>query len=660
MDMLKVTFPGKFMTMNEIILHIELATSITEDSQLLQYSDGRVFFDSTKYDRYNFVPEKFFDTEILIVNTKSAYNKGNTPDIVKYLKENHKTILPKTPNFRVSTWKRHYTYLDDEKRVMYKHTDLKLALYERFNKWPYLLDEISDELNRDHKSNGINYNPKLMYYWENTAYITPRVVNDKVALIILMTKTQIFDKLKTNSFAYYRSHHNLEKWYKYNEKEYSYETVMPFPSLINDVNMEFRDIIVCSRYKYHKQDAMRFRRIGSSDSKLKTITENSFKWNEYNNSPFAAWFDIGTIFQPAAAQPAKPIPTKAKHQKWLGDLINIKHSHTNSINPNNSEFLYSKEMILRALNNSQLVVRCVCPQVVCNLILEYASSSQYLIDASTCDGGFNFGKRDLFEKRDKLARLKLDIINVNSNKNTFDWDTVLTTIDYENTTVATALLDSLTARINGVPNMNERISLATAAIKKFDNYVNDKNCEMKHIVLSHSLILKTENIFEIKCVEPPMAVLIPPKQYIKKGWHFKFGIYCKKFKCELGKTELFQWGKLHEKDASKEEYHEECITCHVNRLSIECYINDPSIMVFEQNLSLDMENVKIMYPKIRLSFRNSIASHFLFVAEFDVWNEKTKRFERIHESFIDTSYYDCNVIFGSSACDSKFLFTRIK
>ena len=79
--------------------------------------------------------------------------------------------------------------------------------------------------------------------------------------------------------------------------------------------------------------------------------------------------------------------------------------------------------------------------------------------------------------------------------------------------------------------------------------------------------------------------------------------------------------------------HAECVTCEINSQEIEYYHDSSTSTLFEQDLSLELNHVKFMYPKIRLTFKNSIENHFVFVAQFDIWNAKTHDFQRIYQTF---------------------------
>ena len=60
-----------------------------------------------------------------------------------------------------------------------KNLSLKLAKHLRFTRWPYLIDEISSELNNNEKSNITNYNTNLIYYWEDASYLVPKWINSR-------------------------------------------------------------------------------------------------------------------------------------------------------------------------------------------------------------------------------------------------------------------------------------------------------------------------------------------------------------------------------------------------------------------------------------------------------------------------------------------------
>ena len=194
MEILQVPFVNKFLTMDEVTRHIELAADIPHDSQVLQLWDGRTFYNCKLDDCNQFISDEFFAINLLIVNTVLQFQSGNTPDLIKHLIAIFNVNNPR-PIETSAQDKTRYHY-NPKTDLIKKYADMKLRLYNRFTYWPYLLEEISDELNRDHKSNSINYNPQVMYYWENTAYITSKIMNDKIALILPMTKEQIFYGLK--------------------------------------------------------------------------------------------------------------------------------------------------------------------------------------------------------------------------------------------------------------------------------------------------------------------------------------------------------------------------------------------------------------------------------------------------------------------------------
>ena len=206
------------------------------------------------------------------------------------------------------------------------------------------------------------------------------------------------------------------------------------------------------------------------------------------------------------------------------------------------------------------------------------------------------------------------------------------------------------------------MSLVATALRRFENdhdpILNWKTA--KFMLLSHLLSLKSENVFEIKCVEPPIAVLMPIENAVKKGWRFKFGIHCQTFNCELDETKFFKWIS-----SSSGVYRRECVICDVNRLGIQCFYDHESDTAdepeYQHNLSLEeMRDVKFMYPRIRLTFKNSIENYHSFVAQFHIWDERPHQFELVHQGFINTNEYDCYVMFESPVYDSSFVFTRIK
>ena len=544
LQMLEGPFPSKFLTMDEVTRHIELLTDISSHSQVLQCWDGRVLYNCKHDDGNHLISDQFFDMKVIIVNTASEFENNSTLDIIKFINTVYDVENPQLQNdTKLMTTKINNNHKSD---LVEKYADLKLRLYNRFMFWPYLLEEIRNELNRDYKSNDINYNPKFIYYWENTAFITPKIINDKIELILPMTKTQMFNGLKQNQFAYCRNCIHLFR-YPYDSKKSP-----QYPACIHDGDMEFKDAVICSRNKLEKGTlTLTFRPIANSVNSSKSqlcISEINMKIK----FAFEKHFDFGRIFQSAAAEKSMYL----QERYWLNIEDNM--------------FLYTKETVSHALNGSQLVQKYKCSREVCDLIMAYGNSSQYVINLSR------------------------------------SWST-----------------------------------------------------KKQFMLLSHSLALKSENIFDIECIQPPMYILIPAREcttVITKEWNFTFGIYCKPFKCTLNEIKLFEWDEL----STRAVHDAECVTCQISQKEIECYHDSTARMLFEQDVSLEVDHVKFMYPKIRLTFKNSVENHFSFLVQFDIWNQKTRHFQPIYQNFIDTSRYDCYVMFGSSVDYSTFLCTRIK
>lgn len=277
-----------------------------------------------------------------------------------------------------------------------KYYEQKLSLYKRFLMWPYLKNEILNELNNDFISNSSNYNPQLLYYWENTTYIAPKLINNKIALIISMTKQQVFGQLKKNDFVYYRSFRDYRNftydyYYNYERKQEEIQKV-----LSNDATTEHKDAIVDVRDKHDNKQEISCRTIGYGVNDMKIQRHTDDEWSiSYNkieeSTPFGLWFDFGKIFEPTPADK------------------NINNDDDDAMTT--CTFLYRRDMIIRALRESQLVITHQCPLVICDVIFEF--SSPYLIDVST-----DMSVVD----RDRLMRLKWQSCSaVGTWKDVIDW-----------------------------------------------------------------------------------------------------------------------------------------------------------------------------------------------------------------------------------------------
>lgn len=369
----KVTFPSKAMTMVEVTHHIALVTNIPQNEQVLLYLDGRVFYHPQNHDCCNLVPRKFFDLPGLIVHTIDDYDENVRGREDQYKQSARQYIKVMNSSFpkTSSDDKDDKDKSENDSGIHHpkwacKYSKRKLSLYQRFVMWPYLKNEILYELNSSFKSNCVNYNPQLLYYWENTAYIAPRVINNQIVLIIPMTKQQVFSQLKKNDFVYYRSFRDYPNTYKFNLKydynpHYNRNQNLPTRTVLsNDANMEFKDAIVDLRDKHNNKEEIAFRTIGYGFNDMKIQKHTDDEWSMSKKSaPFAHWFDFGAIFKPSA--------TAATVQEGL--FYSLIHGNIN-INKDQSipksNFLYARDMVVRALIDSELVMTSISNRFECS------------------------------------------------------------------------------------------------------------------------------------------------------------------------------------------------------------------------------------------------------------------------------------------------------